>query len=265
MKKTPVPASVPVHAVAPSRKKPAPSSTATLAASLTPSNIPPFIDSEPYYGGDRIVSTQVENGINYVVQCTVSAPYVNSSTVYMMSAGHCGPTGTAWNQGYFDGSNIYISGSMGTASSVQWGNNRIDGALLTGASYAPYIWTDGANYVSAHVTGAATVVPKGVNPGTGVCTDGSFTGYACGGTVSFTNACANISEGSVVYYVCGLDIADSATPIVQSGDSGGPVVVPTSGGVLMAGTISAQSNGGKEVLFSDVNYLQQVFAVSVAS
>jgi hypothetical protein len=153
---------------------------------------------------------------------------------------------------------------MGTAASVQWGDNRTDGALLGGSSYGPYVWTNGSSYTAAHVTGAATVAPKSSTyAGTPVCTGGSFTGHSCGGKVSLINACVNVSEGSVVYKVCGLDAAEAPTPIVQSGDSGGPVVVEGSGGVQMAGTISAQSDEGKIVFFSDVNYLQQVFAASV--
>jgi hypothetical protein len=243
----------------PAFKKSSGSATATLAASsLTPSNNPPFIDSTPYYGGDRIVNQRLVNGQWIIYSCTVSSPYVSGTTTYMMTAGHCGPVGSSWYQGYYDGTTIWNSGTMGTASSVQWGDNRTDGALLKGSSYSPYIWTNGSSYTAAHVTGAATVAPKSSTyAGTPVCTDGSFTGYACGGKVSLINACVNISEESVTYKVCGLDAAVAPTPIVQGGDSGGPVVVPVSG------TISAQSDGGKTVYFSDVKYLQQVFAATV--
>lgn len=265
VKKTRAAAAAPVKVVAtPSKKSSGSAATTLAAASLTPSNVPPFIDSTPYYGGDRIVNQRLENGQWWIYQCTVSSPYLKSTTTYMMTAGHCGPAGASWYQGYYDGTTIWNSGTMGTASYVQWGDNRTDGALLSGSSYSPYIWTNGSTYTAAHVTGAATVAPKSSTyAGTPVCTDGSFTGYACGGKVSLINACINIAEGSVTYKVCGLDAAVAPTPIVQSGDSGGPVVVPVSGGVQMAGTISAQSDGGKTVFFSDVKYLQQVFAATV--
>lgn len=265
VKKTPIAAPAKVKVVSPKAKKAGGSAVALLAAaSLIPGNYPPFIDSQPYYGGDRIVRQELRNGSWYIVQCTVSSPYLKSAATYMMTAGHCGPANAAWDQGYYDGSQIWASGPMGTASYVQWGDNRTDGALLKGSSYSPYIWTNGSSYTAAHVTGAATVAPKSSTyAGTPVCTGGSFTGYACGGKVSLINACINVVEGTVTTKVCGLDVADSATPIVQSGDSGGPVVVPVSGGVQMAGTISAQSNGGKTVFFSDVKYLQQVFAATV--
>lgn len=264
-KKTRVSAPAPVKAVAAPPKKSGGSATTTLAAaSLTPSNLPPFIDSTPYYGGDRIVNQRLINGQWWIFECTVSSPYLKSTTTYMMTAGHCGPVGASWYQGYYDGTYIWNSGTMGTASYVQWGNNRTDGALLSGSSYSPYVWTNGSTYTAAHVTGAASVAPKSSTyAGTPVCTAGSFTGYACGGRVSLINACVNVSEGSVIYSVCGLDAAVAPTPIVQSGDSGGPVVVLVSGGVQMAGTISAQSDGGKTVFFADVKYLQQVFTATV--
>jgi hypothetical protein len=52
--------------------------------------------------------------------------------------------------------------------------------------------------------------------------------------------------------------------IVQSGDSGGPVVFKVADGVKIAGTISGQSNGGKEVWFADSGLQQQIFGVSPA-
>jgi hypothetical protein len=47
-----------------------------------------------------------------------------------------------------------------------------------------------------------------VTPGMAVCTDGSFTGYACGGTVGFINTCLTYTDGT---HVCGLDSADAST------------------------------------------------------
>ena len=125
---------------------------------------------------------------------------------------------------------------------------------MQGATYGydPYV------YISS--TGNDAVDGSAVT-GTGsiFCTDGSFTGYSCGATVTKENVCANVSEGATVYNVCHLDIADANHRIVQSGDSGGPVLHPeplSPGHVTLAGTISAQSNNGNEVLFSDIQYLE---------
>lgn len=224
--------------------------------SLVPGAHPPFIDSPAYKGGDRIVSQQTINGQSYIVQCTVTAPLVVGGATDMLTAGHCGAAGTAWSQGYWDGTKIQSSGDMGTAAAVSWENNKVDGALIGGGSYSPSITTPTG---TLPVLGAATVAV-----GSKVCTDGSFTGYACGATVQATNVCANISDNGAIVTVCGLDVASAPRRIVQSGDSGGPVVVPASGGVQLAGTISAQANYGTTVLFSDVAQLQTAFSGTVA-
>ena len=215
-------------------------------------------DGQPYFGGDRIVRTYSQGSNNYIVQCTVSSPMLTSAnnSQAMLTAGHCGPTGTVWDQGYYPGTGgiIYITGTMGTDSLTQWGNNRVDGELLQGATYGydPYV------YVSAT---ASDMVDGSALTGTGsiFCTDGSFTGYSCGAKVTHENVCANVIEGAAAYNVCHLDIADANHRIVQSGDSGGPVLYPEPlrpGHVTLAGTISAQSNNGNEVFFSDIQYLQ---------
>ena len=222
-------------------------------------------DAQPYFGGDRIVRTYVQNGVNYIVQCTAnSAILLNSNNSQaMLTAGHCGPTGAVWDQGYYPGtgSTIYITGTMGTDQNTQWGNNRVDGEYLTGATYGydPYVYTS--------LTGSVPIDGSAVT-GTGsvFCTDGSFTGYSCGATVTHYNVCANVSEGSVVYDVCHLDIADANHLIGQSGDSGGPVLYPNSDGQgddAVAGVISAQANNGDEVYFGDIDYEESALSMYV--
>jgi hypothetical protein len=260
VKRTPIASPPAIKKVTPPSKH---GNSGILSPAVTPGNYPPFIDSTPYYGSDRLVSIQGQ----YIVQCTAGAPFVDgAANAYMMTAGHCGPTGTSWYQGYYDGTNINESGTMGTVTVQQWGNNRIDGEIMNGSSYAPYIWTNGASYAAAHVLGATAVTPGPAGQGTPVCTDGSFTLYACGGTVTLVNACVNeVDNSGTTYYVCGQDIADAPNQIVQHGDSGGPVLVQTSGGVQLAGVISGGNASGTEVNFSDANYLQQVFSLTAMS
>jgi hypothetical protein len=248
----------PVHGKADTKKTFLDRVKGTKTTSPTvPGPYAPYIDAPAYKGGDRIISQQTINGQNYIVQCTVTAPFITGGTTDMLTAGHCGPANTHWLQGYWDGSKVQSSGVMGDAATVSWTNNAPDGTLLTGGSYTPKI-TTGATTTAA-VLGAETV-----KVGTNVCTDGSFTGYTCGATVTSTDVCANISDNGAIITVCGLDVADASKQIVQSGDSGGPVVTPVSGGVQLAGTISAQANSGTRVLFTDVNKLQTTFNGTIA-
>lgn len=222
---------------------------------LSPGYVPPFIDSTPYYGGDRIVSVQVIGGVNYVVQCTTTGQYPGGE----MTAGHCGPSGTNWLQGYYDTTtgSIYNTGPMGTGSNVHWSNNDIDGQILTGGSYYPAVWeaTSSTDY-------SAYLVAGGYQSQSSVCTDGSFTGYTCGAMVTVVDLCANITQDDgTVIHVCGLVEAQNTTKtIVQSGDSGGPVLtMDSTGKALIDGTISAQSDNGHTVLYTDVNQQRTVF------
>ncbi|MEU4213995.1 hypothetical protein [Actinoplanes sp. NPDC026623] len=228
-----------------------------VAAATTATRL---LDSVPYAGGDRITSIQTISGTQYVVQCTVSVKVLpDSGGDAMLSAGHCGPTGTVWYQGYYDSGTVYNTGILGSTTTMQWGNGRLDGELIQGSQYGyfPYAYTTLTGLES--VTGIAVT-----GTGSKVCTDGSFTGYKCGATITKYNVCANITEGTTVYSVCHLDIAGASSQIVQPGDSGGPVFYPNSTtDVALAGTISAQSNNGREVLFSDAAYLQSTLGVVV--
>ena len=226
---------------------------------LTPTTTAPFLDGTPYWGGDRIVSQQTIGGTQYVVQCTVTGQYGTA----MMTAGHCGPSGTTWYQGYFDGAQIQYTGTMGTATTVKFGGNQIDSAYLAGGSYDRYIWGSLSNggLLSLQLLGGQTQHT--------VCTDGSFTGLVCGASVNYIDVCAMINQDGTNIGVCGLDEAenDSAT-IVQSGDSGGPVFATFTnngtsyGTVYVMGTISAQSNNGHTVLFADYNQQEISFGGS---
>ena len=230
------------------------------SVNATPGNYPPFLDSEPYWGGDRIVSFQ---GI-YMVQCTTTAAYgLLGGLDSMLTAGHCGSSGVQWYQGYFDGSNVLVSGVMGEAGAVHFGNSDIDAELLypmNGApTYGPAIWTGANSYFI--VSGTSTMFA-----GAAVCTDGSFTGHICGATVSDVNICANVDENGTIVTVCGLDRATAAVSVVQSGDSGGPVLAQESGSYAgIAGTISAGTPDGKQVLFTDGNRVTEVMGILPAT
>ncbi len=254
----------------------APKSTATAKhaqvsklspLNLTPNGGPPYADilGTPWYGGDRIISYQTINGSPFWIECTTTGAYGSS---YIMTGGHCAPTGTNWQQGYFDGTNVHTYGNVGNVATVQWGDNRTDSELVSGSTYSGFVYQsnqDGS--VSArNIRGAATVAP-----GSSVCFDGSTTGWVCGATVGETNACAAVTEDGKTYTVCGLDIAqDPNAVIVEPGDSGGPVLAnvttdPTLGSVArIAGTISANNMNGHEGLFADVGYQVQIFGVSPA-
>jgi hypothetical protein len=254
--------SLPHKASARPEKLPAlPNQTAPYPSRLT--------DATPYYGGDRIYRLVSSSGGTLIIQCTVAFTW---TTPGMTSAGHCGPTGTVWTQGYYDTSNntLYNSGTMGTVQNTQWGNNRPDAELITKSSWAPYVYTS--------TQGSAP--QGGSNPPyvgqTGVCADGSFTGQNCTGVIGRVGFCTDITDnltGQVVY-VCDLDTATSSngSTIVQSGDSGGPVYFNDNGTLYAEGVISASSgninpNTGADstVYFTDIRNVISTMGGTVAS
>ena len=80
-----------------------------------------LLDATPYWGGDRIVRFWTDSaGRSWIGQCTVAvrARSNNSSAYYMLTAGHCGPTGTVWRQGYLDESDGTVVEHIGAASAL---------------------------------------------------------------------------------------------------------------------------------------------------
>jgi len=207
----------------PSRsKKTGPSAGASIAPS--PGRL---LDATPYWGGDRIVRFWTDSsGQQWITQCTVAvrARSNNSSTYYMMTAGHCGPTGSVWRQGYLetDGT-VYVTGLMGNAASTQWGNNLIDAQIIySGSTYDSYVYNQ-------PITGVLDVGSATPTVGQYACFDGSVSNYGsedCSSTILTTNGCVNVgNENGGSYHVCGQATAGSNTnTICHHGDSGGPVL-----------------------------------------
>jgi hypothetical protein len=229
------------------------------------------LDAVPYYGATRMVRTWVQDGKTWVGECTVSYQvYVNGgSTRNQTTAGHCAPTGTVWQQGYFDvpTSTIRTTGPMGTMSSVQWGNNRMDAATVSGGSYWVGAVYTGSNFseLSLGVAGSQAVVV-----GDSICTNGSTTGSNCNGSVSSINTCLNLNDHGTVVRVCNQAIArpfgGHNTTLVQPGDSGGPVHKLAPGNpnrVLAVGIISGGNDTGTQVNFTQWQNVQSTFGVTV--
>jgi hypothetical protein len=217
------------------------------------------LDAMPYYGGDNMASIQTIRGQDYLVECTAGFDYLlNSGVTMMQTAGHCGQQGQSWLQGYYDGPNntLHYTGTMGTEASVLWGDGSTDGALLDDidnpGGFAPYV------YVSQ--TGAEAIGSPNNNlvVGDHICTDGAFTQENCLGSVTATNICVTEFDDYSGHDidVCGLDSAHNSingTPIVQAGDSGGPVYQGgTNGHVHPTGIINGiLNNDPLSVLFTD--------------
>ncbi|ROS36448.1 hypothetical protein [Curtobacterium sp. PhB78] len=230
-------------------------STGGVPGGLTVGPYEPFLTVPTYPGGVRIIRDAGDE----IVWCSTTALWGGK----MLFAGHCGPNGAKWQQGYYDNGTIASSGSAGTASSVHWEANNPDVALLSGGNgfdKGVYLNGDKGNVTYAHIAGAAVSAI-----GATICTDGTTTGYVCNAKVNMVNGCTNMTEEGKTVHECGIDSANNPNAIVtRPGDSGGPVLAPSTGGkFLVTGTISAESNGGHTVYYSNANRIKQILGTSV--
>jgi hypothetical protein len=228
--------------------------SAGVPGGLTVGPYEPFLTVPTYPGGVRII----RDAGNEIVWCSTTSVWGGK----MLTAGHCGANGAAWKQGYYDSGTIRASGPAGTASKVHWEDSNPDVALLGGGSgwdTGIYLSGDKGDVSYVSVAGAAVSAI-----GSSICTDGTTTGYVCGGKVDIVNGCTSQTEHGKVAHLCGMDSAYNATKIlVRPGDSGGPVVTPPSGGkVVVAGDISGESDGGHRVWYSNVSRIKQILGVS---
>lgn len=241
-----------------------PAAARSVAPAATPTRL---LDSTPYYGGDRIIRWFTNSdGTTTISWCTAAFTVGAGTARYMSTAGHCGPTGTVWQQGYYESGAgiIHTTGTMGTETAVQWGNNRMDAAIMNGGSY----W-NGAVY-GGQVDGSAWGVggQQAVAVGNTICSDGSVTKENCSATISAINACLNLNDSGTVVRVCNQALADSTSGrIVQHGDSGGPVLRHTStlDQVVGVGLISGGSDNGLHLNFTQIQNFASTFGVSVVT
>jgi hypothetical protein len=241
---------------------PAPSrSAAAQLAGILPTRL---LDSTPYYSGTRIYRW---TDSTHVTLCTTATLVATSVAHQMVTAGHCGPTNALWYQGYIDSTGtLHTSGSMGTVVRVEWGNNRMDAEVIGGGSYWQSAVYGGPN--NADISWALGVNGQtSVAVGQSFCADGSTTGEACGAKIYGINTCVNVNENGTVYKVCNQAVATATntTPIVQPGDSGGPVWTLSSNvqRVLMAGIISNGNAAGTNLGFTQMTSFTSAFGVSV--
>jgi hypothetical protein len=155
------------------------------------------------------------------------------------------------------------TGRMGTVLSSSFENRQVDGLVMNGGSWLPYVWTAGTGGDGiAHVLAARTPVLRDA-----VCSNGSFTGQNCAGQVRAVNSCVQVREDAdTVIRACGMASAASTngTRMVQAGDSGGPVYRRVTGGVEAEGVISAMSDDHMTVFFAEINDFTKKFSVTVA-
>ncbi|PSL57910.1 alpha-lytic protease prodomain-containing protein [Saccharothrix carnea] len=202
-------------------------------------------DHLPFYTGNRIIRWD-EGQVSWC-----SSASVNYARTHMYTAGHCFVVGQEILQGYFDqaANLIYYSDEIGSVVSSQWGNNRIDAQSLSTTKYANRQYHGGVttqNYLTQFKNTSAYT-------GMRVCGNGSVSGTRCAGELVRTNVCVTYADDGVT--PCGMSVVQSltTTPLSQSGDSGGPVILDSTGtGAQVVGIISGGNDTQRTLFYSPI-------------
>ncbi len=199
-------------------------------------------DTPPWNSGDQIVSEISSTPPRYAT-CTLGFGVHNRSTgqVYSLTAGHCGSRPWYNTTHYSPSKNT--SDKVGSTSNISFptaGGTGMDTQLIADSS-SILMWQGpvGGAYRTT-ITGAA-------NPmmGSSVCNEGSNGGEQCG-TVTITNTTALFAfpTRSGTYKITNL-FKDSAAS--AGGDSGGPILYPSSFGPLAGGAIEGGTTYGEQI------------------
>lgn len=215
-------------------------------------------DSSPFAGGMRYFMVDfvapLPNSVVVGGRCTAGFPYVESGTLFILTAGHCWRKGEPYDEmwrgtgpnssptmaariGNFNGRTTMGSGTTGTIQ--VGGGNHGDLALVNvsseGKSVGDSIWT--SNTAKRYVT--SRQAPAG---GDSICRSGTTTWQLCGLVITDTNITFNTDKGPVKQGDLAYNLESSTCS--SPGESGGPVYkrIGDSNAVAI-GIISANAAG----------------------
>ncbi len=161
-------------------------------------------DQPPHWGGAYL------QGANRVCTSGWTIKTLNDDKKYMVTAGHCFTNGTSTN--------------MGTAGRETAAFPAIDVELISGKTYAGYIYADGASGQRRVNDGNDPVI------GSSYCNTGRSSGFKCGWVAKQKGVkFCYLPEGCTY----NLIMVQNGSQLFQQGDSGGPFFIK--GGNLTVG------------------------------
>jgi hypothetical protein len=157
----------------------------------------------------------------------------------MYTAGHCFAEGETAYQGFYyePEKAFYYTEIIGPASRRQWANGLLDAELVRTNRFGERQWHGPVNTLTHYFQ----FVNDSNHNGLQVCSNGSFGGLKCFGTVESTDACVNWGQVTS----CHLTIArpNNGQAMSIPGDSGGPVILTTiSTGAEAVGIINGNTD-----------------------
>ncbi|MCE6999275.1 S1 family peptidase [Saccharothrix sp. S26] len=210
------------------------------------------IDTAPYWGGSYIYRRANGNACTSAFGTTG----LNGAATYLLTAAHCGE-GTWGSALYRDASGNVQQNVYGSTIPAGRATDLDAQLILTSAGAGAHIYWGTYTNPPAGDPGSNSGVPvRGSttnSTGNAFCLSGSFSGTVCPGAdiritgtgITITYDPPSNGVARVTNLVQGSDVTGTrGIGIVGNGDSGGPVVSPTSdGGVLARGVISGMATG----------------------
>jgi streptogrisin D len=224
----------------------APSVTSSVPldfTATTPEKTDRYFDSYPYWGGSLLLNyaSSSSHYEDYGALCTsgFGVTGLNGAATYIMFANHCGAGN--WRTGF-------VGTSDGTIYQNQLGNtiNARDALhdtqlILTSQGAGAGVYT-GTSWLDSGQQGRSVKGSAANNVGDYVCTEGSFSGTLCNIRVAQVGMTVNITNYGRTEDMVRANTSNANRQAASgNGDSGGPVVSITTGGVLARGTISAMN------------------------
>lgn len=199
-------------------------------------------DFAPFWGGGAMLDNDWRG-------CTAGFGVRSGAQEYLLTAGHCGYPG----QGWFNGDK---SRWIGYATHENVGQDL----LMIATDAGSYIFTGGPGSTAASHVYAWDWVYTGEE----LCSSGAVTTWLCGHVV--------MDAGNTSY--CGYDLfnnwecygglvwsrQEDGALAGRNGDSGGPVVLPTTGGIVAKGIMSGA--GGADLLWQDFGTAWQLWGIT---
>lgn len=210
-------------------------------------------DQAPFFGG-----AEIRHRISSTTYAACSAGLAirsASNTQYMLTAGHCGPTGWSWTNGS-------ENATLGTMQYLQYGNNGYDSGLIAGGAMAGYIYNGSPTSTSSIKVSRIWDMQNAGEVYTGGSRSGQIMGYRAGGQPS-SGQCLTDTTGKVSCGLLRIDQKSGWAPPCKSGDSGGPVYVyPGDGTVAAIGLIHGIS--GTSCYYTKIQPIMSIWNATLA-
>lgn len=188
----------------------------------------------PHWGGAVMSTPAAEAGKVNLCTTGFGVGYMSGTDIVssMITADHCGTTGSQWRTGNYSDSPIL--GTMQNTSAVGTDIKR-----LAGAPFGPVIY--GGPWNSNSGIGIKGAIPPILNDYW--CYSGAPSGQVCNNKVTQLNmtTCYSVTQ---CYRNQVYSEQMDGIPAVGQGDSGGPAIAPRNGSAYAVGIISGIRNAG---------------------